>query len=103
MLFFGIIAIYYLLIGQIPTGIIFIVTGFICELICMKNGYHKPVQVILLTDNTNSIKSVQHRQRFISQRGQVFTDKTVDLLVVLDGQYLFHDAPPDIDVCCNQL
>ena len=44
VLFFGIIAIYYLLIGQIPTGIIFIVTGFICELICMKNGYHKPVQ-----------------------------------------------------------
>ncbi|MCR5215269.1 MAG: MptD family putative ECF transporter S component [Eubacterium sp.] len=44
ILFFGIKALYYLLIGQVLTGIIFFVTGFICEAICMGDGYHNPIK-----------------------------------------------------------
>jgi energy-coupling factor transport system substrate-specific component len=44
ILFFGIKALYFLIMGQIMTGIIFLVTGCICEAICLKDGYHKPLQ-----------------------------------------------------------
>lgn len=44
ILFFGIKALYYLLIGQVLTGIIFLVGGFICEAICLKDGYHKALK-----------------------------------------------------------
>lgn len=44
ILFFAIKGLYMLLMGQVMTGIIFIVAGIICELIVMNGGYHKTVQ-----------------------------------------------------------
>ena len=44
ILFLAIKGIYMLLMGQVLTGGIFILGGFICELIVVKGGYHKPIQ-----------------------------------------------------------
>jgi len=44
ILFFGIIALYFLLMGQVLTGIIFFAAGCICEAICLGDGYHSPVK-----------------------------------------------------------
>jgi energy-coupling factor transport system substrate-specific component len=44
ILFFGIKALYFLLMGQVLTGVIFLVAGCICEAICMNDGYHKPLK-----------------------------------------------------------
>lgn len=44
ILFFGIKGLYMLLMGQVVTGIIFILGGVICELIVAKGGYHSTVR-----------------------------------------------------------
>jgi energy-coupling factor transport system substrate-specific component len=44
ILFFGIKALYFLLMGQILTAVIFFVTGCICEAVCLNDGYHKRMQ-----------------------------------------------------------
>ena len=44
ILFFGIKALYFLLMGQVLTGVIFLAAGCICEVICMNDGYHKPLK-----------------------------------------------------------
>ena len=44
LLFIGIKALYFLLMGQVLTGVIFLVAGCICEIICLNDGYHKPLQ-----------------------------------------------------------
>lgn len=44
IIFFGIKALYFLLMGQVLTGVIFLVAGCICEAICLNDGYHKPVK-----------------------------------------------------------
>ena len=44
ILFFGIKALYFLLMGQVLTGVIFLAAGCICEAICMNDGYHKPLK-----------------------------------------------------------
>ena len=44
LLFMGIKALYFLLMGQVVTGVIFLVSACICELLCLNDGYHKPVQ-----------------------------------------------------------
>ena len=44
VLFFGIKGSYMLLMGQVVTGIIFIIGGVLCELIVMGNGYRNAVK-----------------------------------------------------------
>lgn len=44
ILFFAIKGLYMLLMGQVFTGIVFIVAGIICELIVMRGGYQKTLQ-----------------------------------------------------------
>ena len=44
ILFMGIKALYFFLMGQVVTGIIFAVTACVCEILCVNGGYHKPVQ-----------------------------------------------------------
>ena len=44
ILFFGIKALYFLLMGQVLTGVIFLIAGCICEVICLNDGYHKPLR-----------------------------------------------------------
>ncbi|MCR4642226.1 MAG: MptD family putative ECF transporter S component [Lachnospiraceae bacterium] len=44
LLFMGIKALYFFLMGQVVTGVIFAVTACICEVICVNGGYHKTLQ-----------------------------------------------------------
>ena len=44
VLFFAVKGLYMLIMGQALTGIIFIVGGFICELIVMNDGYHNVIR-----------------------------------------------------------
>ena len=44
VLFFAVKGLYMLIMGQVLTGIIFIVGGFICELIVMNDGYHSVIR-----------------------------------------------------------
>ena len=44
VLFFAVKGLYMLIMGQVLTGIIFIVGGFICELIVMNDGYHNVIR-----------------------------------------------------------
>ena len=43
LLFMGIKALYFFLMGQVVTGVIFAVTACICEALCVNGGYHKTV------------------------------------------------------------
>ncbi len=44
VLFFAVKGLYMLIMGQVLTGVIFIVGGFICELIVMNDGYHNVIR-----------------------------------------------------------
>lgn len=44
LLFFGVKVIYVILFGQIPTGIVYLVGGIICEAITWNDGYKKPLK-----------------------------------------------------------
>lgn len=44
ILFLGIKALYFLLMGQVLTGVIFLVASCICEAICLNDGYHNPIK-----------------------------------------------------------
>jgi len=103
ILFFGVKALYYLLIGQVLTGVIFFVTGFICEAICLKDGYHKPLQagaayalhttiyglgsffpVIILGENyTNGLIAKGYAEETVNTMVSTYKNPVIVLTVIL--------------------
>jgi len=44
ILFFAVKGLYMLLMGQVLVGVIFILGGCVCEIICLNGGYKKPIR-----------------------------------------------------------